>query len=124
MDAALDYAKKRVQFGQPLIKFQGIQFYLADMATEVEAAPLLVYNAAQMVDEKVSKYTKESAMAKLFASEVLNRVVDMALQIHGGYGYMKEFPIERYYRDARLLRIIEGTSEIQKMVISNELMRA
>jgi len=94
------------------------------MATEVEAARLLVYNAAQMVDEKVSKYTKESAMAKLFASEVLNRVVDMALQIHGGYGYMKEFPIERYYRDARLLRIIEGTSEIQKMVISNELMRS
>lgn len=107
-----------------MIKFQVIQFYLADMATEVEAARLLVYNAAQMVDEKVSKYTKESAMAKLFASEVLNRVVDMALQIHGGYGYMKEFPIERYYRDARLLRIIEGTSEIQKMVISNELMRS
>lgn len=123
LDAALDYAKKRVQFGQPLIKFQVIQFYLADMATGVEAARLLVYHVAQMVDEKTSKYTKESAMAKLFASEVLNRVVDMALQIHGGYGYMKEFPIERIYRDARLLRIVEGTSEVQKMVISNELLR-
>lgn len=124
LDSALDYAKKRVQFGQPLIKFQVIQFYLADMATEVETARSLVYNAAQMVDEKSSRYTKESAMAKLFASEILDRVADKALQIHGGYGYMKEFPIERYYRDARLLRIIEGTSEVQKMVISNELMRS
>ncbi len=124
LDAALDYAKKRVQFGQPLIRFQAIQFYLADMATEVEAARLLVYHVAKMVDEKTSRYTKESAMAKLFASEVLNQVADKALQIHGGYGYMKEFPIERYYRDARLLRIIEGTSEVQKMVISNELMRS
>jgi len=123
LDSAVDYAKKRVQFGQPLIKFQVIQFYLADMATEVEAARLLVYHAAQMVDEKTSRYTKESAMAKLFASEILDRVVDKALQIHGGYGYMKEFPIERHYRDARLLRIVEGTSEVQKMVISNELMK-
>ena len=106
------------------MNFQVIQFYLAEMSTEVEAARLMVYHAAQMVDEKSSRYTKESAMAKLFASEILDRVVDKALQIHGGYGYMKEFPIERYYRDARLLRIIEGTSEIQKMVISNELMRA
>jgi butyryl-CoA dehydrogenase len=124
LDAALDYAKERVQFGKSLVNFQVIQFYLAEMSTEVEAARLMVYHAAQMVDEKSSRYTKESAMAKLFASEILDRVVDKALQIHGGYGYMKEFPIERYYRDARLLRIIEGTSEIQKMVISNELMRA
>lgn len=124
LDSALEYAQKRVQFGQPLIKFQVIQFYLADMATDVEAARLLVYHAAQMVDEKTSRYTKESAMAKLFASEILDRVVDKALQIHGGYGYMKEFPIERHYRDARLLRIVEGTSEVQKMVIGNELMKS
>jgi butyryl-CoA dehydrogenase len=124
LDSAVEYAKKRVQFGQPLIKFQVIQFYLADMATDVEAARLLVYHAAQMVDEKTSRYTKESAMAKLFASEILDRVVDKALQIHGGYGYMKEFPIERHYRDARLLRIVEGTSEVQKMVIGNELMKS
>ncbi|MBI5967406.1 MAG: acyl-CoA dehydrogenase, partial [Deltaproteobacteria bacterium] len=123
LGAALDYARKRIQFGQALIKFQVIQFYLADMATEVEAARLMVYHAAQMVEEKSSKYTKESAMAKLFASEVLDRVANKALQIHGGYGYMKEFPIERHYRDARLLQIIEGTSEIQKIVIINELMR-
>jgi butyryl-CoA dehydrogenase len=124
LDAALDYARKRIQFGQPLVKFQAIQFYLADMATDLVAARLLVYDAARMVDRKRSRYTKESAMAKLLASEMLNRVVDKALQIHGGYGYMKEFPVERYYRDARLLRIIEGTSEVQKMVISSEMMRA
>ncbi|MBI2954887.1 MAG: acyl-CoA dehydrogenase family protein [Chloroflexi bacterium] len=122
-DAALDYAKQRVVFGKPIAQHQAIAFMLADMATEIEAARLLVYRAAALLDAQAERYSAESAMAKLFASEMSHRVVHKALQIHGGYGYMKEYPIERFYRDQRIIEIYEGTSEIQRMVISSNLIR-
>jgi len=121
-DAALEYAKTREQFGGPIAQLQAIQWMLADMATRIEAARLLVYKAALKKDSG-ERYTKEAAMAKLFASETAAFVVDCAVQIHGGYGYMKEYPVERYYRDARITRIYEGTSEIQRLVIANQLLR-
>ncbi len=124
--AALEYAKTRVQFGQPIAKFQGIQWMLADMATRIEASRLLLYNAALAKDrakETGGRYTKEAAMAKLYASETASWVTDLAIQIHGGYGYMKEYPVERYYRDARITRLYEGTSEIQRIVIADQILR-
>ena len=125
-EAALEYAKTRVQFGQPIAKFQGIQWMLADMATRIEASRLLVYNAALAKDrakETGARYSKEAAMAKLYASETASWVTDLAIQIHGGYGYVKDYPVERYYRDARVTRIYEGTSEIQRMVIAHQILR-
>lgn len=120
-EAALKYSKEREQFNQPISNFQGIAFKLADMATEIEAAELLIRQAADMKNRGV-KMTKESAMAKLYASEVAVRVASEAVQIHGGYGYIKEFPVEKFYRDAKLCTIGEGTSEIQKLVISRNIL--
>jgi len=125
-EAALEYAKAREQFGQPIAKFQGIQWMLADMATRIEASRLLIYNAALAKDrakETGARYSKEAAMAKLYASETASWVTDLAIQIHGGYGYVKDYPVERYYRDARVTRIYEGTSEVQRMVIAHQILR-
>lgn len=121
-EAAVEYAKTREQFGAPIARLQAIQWMIADMATRIEAARLLVYNAALKKDSG-GRFTKEAAMAKLFASETADFVVDCALQIHGGYGYMKEYPVERYYRDARITRLYEGTSEIQRLVIAHQVLR-
>ena len=121
MEAAIQYSKEREQFGKPISAFQGISFKLADMATKIEAAKLLTYNAAELKNQGKS-VNKESAMAKLYASEVAVQVADDAVQIFGGYGYIKDFPAEKYYRDAKLCTIGEGTSEIQKLVISRVLL--
>jgi alkylation response protein AidB-like acyl-CoA dehydrogenase len=121
-DAAVAYSKQRQQFGQPISSFQGISFKLADMATEIEAAELLIMQAADLKNRGKS-VTKESAMAKYFASEVAVRVATEAVQIFGGYGYTKDFPVEKFYRDAKLCTIGEGTSEIQKIVIAREILK-
>lgn len=120
LDAAVSYAKERVQFNKPISQFQGIRWMIADMATQIEAARLLTFNAAAMRDREES-FSEAASMAKVFASEMANKVAYQALQIHGGYGYIKEFPVERYYRDARVFTIYEGTSEIQRMVIANHV---
>ena len=120
LEEALDYAKQRQQFGKPIGKNQAIQWMIADMATEIDAARLLVFRAADMED-KNEKFTKEAAMAKLFASEIAMRATVKGIQIFGGYGYTREYPIERYYRDIKLCTIGEGTSEIQRMVIARQL---
>jgi len=122
LDAAVKYAKQRKQFGQAISEFQAIQFKLADMATEVEAARLLVYQAAWLADRKDIRFTRESSMAKLFASEVAVRVANECVQIHGGYGFIKDYPAEKFYRDVKLCTIGEGTSEIQKLVIARQLL--
>ena len=120
--AAVSYAKERHQFGQPIANFQGISFKLADMATEIEAAELLVRQACALKNSG-GDVTKNSAMAKYFASEVAVRCATEAVQVFGGYGYTKDFPVEKYYRDAKLCTIGEGTSEIQKMVIAREVLK-
>jgi butyryl-CoA dehydrogenase len=122
LTAATGYAKERKSFGVPIAQHQAIQFMLADMATELDAARLLTWRAASMKDAKV-KHTTESAEAKLFASEMATRVAHKAIQIHGGYGYSTEFPVERHYRDARITEIYEGTSEIQRIVIAASLLK-
>ncbi|MGI8654923.1 MAG: acyl-CoA dehydrogenase [Pyrinomonadaceae bacterium] len=122
-ESAISYAKQREQFGKPIAEFQAIQFKLADMATQIEAARLLMYRAAYLKDQG-KKVTKESAMAKLFASEMSVRVCEEAIQIHGGYGYTKDYPPEKYWRDSKLCTIGEGTSEIQRMVIARQLLKA
>ena len=121
-DAAVKYAKSRKQFGKPISKFQAIRFQIADMAVQIEAAKQLILSAASMKDRKVD-YSKEASIAKLFASEMVNKITGMALQMHGGYGFTKDYPVERYYRDARVFTIYEGTSEIQRIVISNKILR-
>jgi butyryl-CoA dehydrogenase len=121
LEEAVRYARQRRQFGVPIERHQAIQTMIADMATQVDAARLLVYRAAALKDRQLP-FTKESAMAKLFASEAADRVTDMAVQIHGGYGYSKSYPVERYYRDARVTRIYEGTSEVHRMVIAKNVM--
>jgi butyryl-CoA dehydrogenase len=121
-DAAVKYAKKREQFGQPISKFQGLRWMIADMATEIEAARQLMLSAAAMKD-RGEKIISQASMAKLFASEMVNRVTAKALQIHGGYGFIKDYPVERFYRDARVFTIYEGTSEIQRVVISNHILK-
>ncbi len=123
LDASLKYAKQREQFGKPIAEFQSIQNHLADMATGIEAARLLTWRAAWLKD-RGAKTTKESAMAKLFAGEVAVSVANLAVQIHGGYGFTKDFPVEKFYRDVKLCTIGEGTSEIQRMVIARELVKA
>lgn len=120
LDAGLTYAKQREAFGQPIGKFQFIQGYLADMATQIHAARLLVYHAAWMKDHK-KRVTLEGSQAKLFASEIASKACNLCVQIHGGYGYVEDFPAERYLRDAKLCEIGEGTSEIQKLVIARQL---
>jgi alkylation response protein AidB-like acyl-CoA dehydrogenase len=121
LDEAVSYSRQRVQFGQPICENQGLRWMIADMATDVEAARLLVLNAAARKDRN-EKCSKQASMAKLYASEMANRVTGQAIQIHGGYGYTKEFSVERFYRDARVLTIYEGTSQIQKIVIANEVL--
>ena len=120
-EASLRYAKERKQFGKRIAEFQAIQFKLADMATEIEAARLLTLKAADLKHRGV-RSTKESSMAKLFSSEVAVRVANEAVQIHGGYGFIKDFPVEKYYRDVKLCTIGEGTSEIQRMVIARQIL--
>jgi alkylation response protein AidB-like acyl-CoA dehydrogenase len=119
-ESAFQYSKDRVQFERPISKFQAIKFKLADMALEIEAARLLVYRSAALW-EKVQPYTKEASMAKLYASEMAVRVTSEALQIHGGYGYLMEYPVQRFFRDARVGTIHEGTSEIQRLIIAREI---
>jgi hypothetical protein len=119
--AALQYSKERVQFGKPICEHQAIAFKLADMVTEIDASELLIYSAADKKN-KGQKMTKEGAMAKYYASEVAVRVANEAVQIFGGYGYTKDFPVEKFYRDAKLCTIGEGTSEIQKLVISKSIL--
>ena len=122
LEAATRYARQRKQFGKTIGEFQAIQFKLADMATEVEAARLLVYQAAWLADRKDARFTRESSMAKLFASEVAVRVANECVQIHGGYGFIKDYPAEKFYRDVKLCTIGEGTSEIQRLVIARQLL--
>lgn len=121
-DKALAYAKERQQFGQPIINFQAIQWMLADMATQIDAARLLTYRAAYLMDKGLP-FIKEASMAKVFASEVAGFVTSKAIQIHGGYGYTKDYSLERYFRDAKITEIYEGTSEMQRMTIARYLMR-
>ncbi len=123
LEASLGYAKERKSFGVPIAQHQAIQFMLSDMATELEAARLLTYRAALMKDAGV-RHSPESAMAKLYASEMATRVAHKAIQVHGGYGYSTEFPVERHYRDARITEIYEGTSEIQRLVIAASTLSA
>jgi alkylation response protein AidB-like acyl-CoA dehydrogenase len=127
-ESALRYAKQRKQFGKPIADFQAIQFKLADMATEIDAARLLTYRAAWLADSAIaagetdSRFTRESSMAKLYAGEVAVRVANEAVQIHGGYGFTKDYPAEKFYRDVKLCTIGEGTSEIQRLVIARQLL--
>jgi len=122
LDATVEYCREREQFSKPITAFQGVQFQIADMATQVESARLLVYNAAYRASNGLG-YSKESAMAKLFASETAMKVTTQAVQLHGGYGYTREFPVERMMRDAKITEIYEGTSEIQRIVIGGALCR-
>ncbi len=121
IELSASYAKERVQFGKPIASNQAIQWMLADMATETEAARTLTMMAAEKIDEG-KKVIKEASMAKLFASEVFNKVADKAVQIHGGIGYMGEYPVERFYRDARITKIYEGTNEIQRLIIARKVL--
>jgi alkylation response protein AidB-like acyl-CoA dehydrogenase len=127
-EASLRYAKQRKQFGKPIAEFQAIQFKLADMATEIEAARLLTYQAAWLADRATAagdhdaRFTRESSMAKLYAGEVAVRVANEAVQIHGGYGFIKDYPAEKFYRDVKLCTIGEGTSEIQRLVIARQIL--
>jgi alkylation response protein AidB-like acyl-CoA dehydrogenase len=122
-EAALGYAKQRRQFGRPIAEFQAIQFKLADMATEIDAARLMTHRAAWMKDQGMQT-TAQSSMAKLYAGEVAVRVANECVQVHGGYGYIKEYPAEKFYRDVKLCTIGEGTSEIQRLVIAREILRS
>ena len=122
LDHATDYAKQREQFGQSISNFQAIQFKLADMATDIEAARLLTYQAAWLESEGLP-YGKQSAMSKVFASDTAMKVAVEAVQIFGGYGFSREYPVERYLRDAKITQIYEGTNEVQRMVISRHLLK-
>ncbi len=126
-DAATKYAKERKQFGKPIGEFEAIQFKLADMATEIAAARMLVYHAAWLADQSAAgggaiRFTRESSMAKLYASEVAVRVANEAVQVFGGYGFIKDYPAEKFYRDVKLCTIGEGTSEIQRLVIARQIL--
>jgi alkylation response protein AidB-like acyl-CoA dehydrogenase len=123
LEASSRYARERQQFGRPIAEFQPIQWKLADMAVALEASRLLVRRAAWLRDQG-RPHTAEASMAKLFASEAANRAATQAVQIHGGAGYLKDFPVERYFRDAKVTEIYEGTSEIQRIVIARSLLRA
>mgnify|MGYP000479120003 CR=1 FL=1 len=123
LEAAVEYAKDRVAFGQPIAQFQAVQWMLADSAVELDAAWLLVLRAAWLADQGLP-FRKEASMAKLYASEAAHRAADRALQVHGGYGYIRDYPVERYYRDVRLCEIGEGTSEIQRLIVAKAVLRA
>jgi butyryl-CoA dehydrogenase len=123
LDLARRYARDRRQFGKPIIEFQGIQFMLADMATQVEAARALTYAAADALDRHLPDIVLSSSMAKLFASDTAMRVTTDAVQILGGYGYLRDFPAERMMRDAKITQIYEGTNEIQRLVIAREVLK-
>jgi alkylation response protein AidB-like acyl-CoA dehydrogenase len=123
LDLAVDYARKRIQFGQSVASFQATQFKFADMATRIEAARALIYSVARMIDAGSKDFSKESAMAKLFASDTAMEVTIEAVQIFGGYGYMQEYPIEKYMRDAKITQIYEGTSEIQRNTIGRAVVK-
>jgi len=123
LECAARYSKERQQFGKPISSFQAIQFMLADMATQVEAARALVFNTARMIDAGATKYSKESAMCKYFASDVAMKVTTDAVQILGGYGYMKEYPVEKMMRDAKILQIYEGTNQIQRGIVASQLLK-
>ncbi|MDF2681772.1 MAG: acyl-CoA dehydrogenase [Brevibacillus sp.] len=122
LEMSMDYAMQRVQFGKPIFEQQAVQHMLADMAMEIEVLRAMTYRVAWMGDKEM-RVVKEAAMAKLYGSEVYNRVADLAVQIHGGIGYMRDYPIERFFRDARITKIYEGTSQIQKNIIAAELKR-
>jgi alkylation response protein AidB-like acyl-CoA dehydrogenase len=124
LDAAVGYARERQQFGQPIAAFQGIQFMLADMAMQTHAARLMVHHAARQVDAGVSGNTYEASMAKCWAGDAAMKVATDAVQVLGGYGYTREFPVERYMRDAKIMQIYEGTSQIQRLIIAKELLGA
>jgi butyryl-CoA dehydrogenase len=123
LDLATKYAKERVVFGSAIAEFQAVRFMLAEMATQLEAARLMTYKASKLASDGKGRFSMQAAMTKLFASEMAHFVVDKALQIHGGYGYMKDYTIERLYRDQRIMEIFEGTTEIQKHVIAGALLR-
>ena len=123
LDHAIKYAKERVQFGKPISSFQGIQFMLADMATQLEAARALTYAAARIIDSGEKDTSRISAQAKLFASDACMKVTTDAVQIFGGYGYMKEYPVEKYMRDAKITQIYEGTNQIQRGIIASGLIK-
>ncbi|MFM8239917.1 MAG: acyl-CoA dehydrogenase family protein [Actinomycetota bacterium] len=122
LDASVSYARERQQFGRPISEFQGIQFMLADMATQVSAARALYLDAARRKDAGLA-YSREAAMAKLFATDAAMRITTDAVQVHGGYGYTRDFPVERYFREAKVLQIVEGTNQVQRMVIGRDLTR-
>ncbi|MBW2308318.1 MAG: acyl-CoA dehydrogenase [Deltaproteobacteria bacterium] len=122
LDASIPYAEQRVQFDQPIAHFQAIQWMIADMATTIDAARLLTYRAACLKNKGEGRYTKEASMAKLFASEVAMKITTQAIQIHGGYGYTTDYPVERFFRDAKITEIYEGTSEIQRLVIAANIL--
>ncbi|HRR98191.1 MAG TPA: acyl-CoA dehydrogenase family protein, partial [Candidatus Syntrophosphaera sp.] len=122
-ETAITYSKQRQQFGKPISSFQAIQFMLADMATEIEAARALVYQTARLIDSGAKDYSKESAMCKYFASDVAMKVTTDAVQILGGYGYMKEYPVEKMMRDAKILQIYEGTNQIQRGIVASALLK-
>ena len=119
---SVEYSKGRIQFNQPISQFQGISFKLAEMATKIETARLLIYKTAHMRDLN-KKYSKESAMCKFYASKISRQITQEAIQIHGGYGCMKDLPLERYYRDSKICEVYEGTSEIMKLIIANQILR-
>ena len=121
LEASIQYAKDRQQFGKPIAEFQAIQWMIADSRTELDAARMLLWRAAKRADSG-ERYSKEASMAKLFASEVSSKVCNRAIQIHGGYGYTREFPVERHLRDAKICEIGEGTSEVQRIVIAREVL--
>ncbi len=121
MELCIKYSKERVQFGQPIAKFQAIQWMLADMATQIDAARLLTYRAAY-IRQQGQRSTKEASMAKLYASEVAVRATEKAVQIFGGYGFTKDYPVEKFYRDVKIATIGEGTSEIQHLVIARKIL--
>lgn len=123
LDLSIQHANQRAQFGGPISRLQAVQFMLAEMATEVYAMESMTYRTAWMCDQKMP-FSRQSAMVKLFCSEALDKVVDRAVQVHGGMGYMSEYPIERFYRDARIVRIFEGTNEIQRLVIARDLLKS
>jgi alkylation response protein AidB-like acyl-CoA dehydrogenase len=122
LDAAVGYAKERKQFGQPIAAFQGIQFMLADMAMSMHAARLMVHHAARQVDEGIRGNTYEASMAKCWAGDAAMKVTTDAVQVFGGYGYTREFPVERFMRDAKIMQIYEGTNQIQRLIIAKELL--
>ncbi|UCF07386.1 MAG: acyl-CoA dehydrogenase family protein, partial [Thermoplasmata archaeon] len=122
LEESIKYSKEREQFGRPIAKFQAVQWMIANMASEIEAARMLVYHAALLKDSGAN-FSKEAAMAKFYASEVAMRAAIKALQIHGGYGYTKDYPVERFFRDAKVTEIYEGTSEIQRLVIASNLLK-